>query len=365
MRILTVFGTRPEIIRLSLIIKILDQSCEHLTVYTGQNSQESLSTVFFNELQVRPPDRNLEIRAASFGAQVGQLFERFESVLDELKPDRVLVLGDTNSGLSAVVAARRRIPVYHMEAGNRCYDDRVPEEINRRIIDHASTILLPYTTRSKENLVREGIERDRIFVTGNPIFEVLTAFDPQIEASDILSELGVEPQGFFLATVHRAENVDDADRLQEIFRAFEKIAKEFEKPILVSVHPRTADRISSFKIKAGSDRIRLLDALPFFGFIKLEKNAFMVLTDSGTVQEECAIFKVPNVTIRDVTERPETIECGSNILGGTSCDSILSAVRFVASRTANWIAPDEYLVDNVSQTVCKILLGHTSLREHH
>jgi len=252
-----------------------------------------------------------------------------------------------------------------MEAGNRCYDDRVPEEINRRIIDHSSTILLPYTTRSKENLVREGIERDRIFVTGNPIFEVLTAFDPQIEASDIFSELGVEPQGYFLATIHRAENVDDADRLQEIFRAFEKIAKEFEKPILVSVHPRTADRLSSFKIKTGDDRIRLLDALPFFGFIKLEKNALTVLTDSGTVQEECAIFKVPNVTIRDVTERPETIECGSNILGGTSSDSVLSAIRFVASRTANWIAPDEYLMDNVSQTVCKILLGHTSLREHH
>src|SRR5580765_6511653 len=193
MKIMTIFGTRPEIIRLSLVMKVLDQHCEHVTVHTGQNYDESLSDVFIRDLRIRTPNIHLGIKSKSFGGQIGNILTKIDKVLESERPDRVLILGDTNSALSAITAARRHIPVFHMEAGNRCYDDRVPEEINRRIIDHSSTVLLPYTERSKENLVREGIERDRIFVTGNPIFEVLTAFDPQIEASDIFSELGVEP----------------------------------------------------------------------------------------------------------------------------------------------------------------------------
>lgn len=365
MKILTIFGTRPEIIRLSLIVKILDRSCEHSIVHTGQNFQENLSGVFFDELGIRAPDENLEVRGSSFGAQAGDLFTKIENVFDEVKPDRILILGDTNSALSAIVAARRRIPVYHMEAGNRCFDDRVPEEVNRRIIDHSSTILLPYTSRSKENLVREGIERDRIFITGNPIFEVLETFKKEIDESPVMSKLGLSSQEYFLATIHRAENVDDKTRLKSIFEAFDQIATNFKKPVLVSVHPRTADKLSAFGIAVDEKNIKLLDAMPFFSFVNLEKNAFMVLSDSGTVQEECAIFGVPNVTVRDVTERPETIECGSNIIGGTTTDSIVSAVKYVASRTAKWSAPPEYLVPNVSTTVCNIVLGHTSLRKHH
>ncbi len=364
MRVLTILGTRPEIIRLSLIIKILDEQCEHRIVHTGQNFQDNLSRVFFDELDVRAPDVNLEIRGPNFGMQVGHLFERIEEEFDSFRPQKILILGDTNSALSAVVAARRQIPVYHMEAGNRCYDDRVPEEVNRRIIDHSSSVLLPYTERSKENLVREGIERERIFVTGNPIFEVLDHFETQIDQSLIHDSLNIAKNGYFLATVHRAENVDNDGRLRSIFEAFEAISREYQKPVLVSVHPRTAERLDSFRVKPDAEKVRLFDALGFFDFINLEKKAFAILTDSGTVQEECAIMRIPNVTIRDVTERPETVECGSNIIGGTEVETIMRAVAIAVSRPSNWNPPDEYLSKNVSQTVCKIVLGHTSLRMH-
>src|SRR3954471_15760929 len=220
MKVMTIFGTRPEIIRLSLVMKLLDKYCEHITVHTGQNYHEGLSDIFIRDLRIRPPDINIGIRSTSFGEQVGQIFTQIDNVITEHRPDRVLILGDTNSALSAVVAARRRVPVFHMEAGNRCYDDRVPEEVNRRIIDHSSTVLMPYTERSKENLVREGIERERIFVTGNPIKQVLDEHNSEIESSSILRDLTVEPQKYFLGTIHRAENVDSSERLNHIFGGF-------------------------------------------------------------------------------------------------------------------------------------------------
>ncbi|CAN5351672.1 UDP-N-acetylglucosamine 2-epimerase (non-hydrolyzing) [soil metagenome] len=364
MKILTIFGTRPEIIRLSLVMKVLDQHCEHITVHTGQNYDESLSDVFIRDLEIRTPDINLGIKSKTFGDQVGQILSKTDQLFESYKPDRVLILGDTNSALSAIPAARRQIPVFHMEAGNRCFDDRVPEEINRRIIDHSSTVLLPYTERSKENLVREGIETDRIFVTGNPIKEVLDTFADRIEASEAMKELGVKPFEYFLVTLHRAENVDIADRLSRIFEALGEVAAKFAKSVLVSVHPRTAEKLAAFGIKPGSN-IRLLRSLGFFDFIKLEKNSLAVLTDSGTVQEECSIFGIPNVTLRDVTERPETLECGSNILAGARVDSIVSAVELAISQPAAWAPPREYLVDNVSQTISKIVLGYLSRRIHH
>lgn len=364
MKVLTVFGTRPEIIRLSLVMKILDRHCDHVTVHTGQNYHESLSDIFIRDLGVRTPDVHLGIRSSSFGEQAGQILSLVDGVLAEHKPDKVLLLGDTNSALSAIVAARRGIPVFHMEAGNRCFDDRVPEEINRRIIDHASTILLPYTERSRENLTAEGIEREQIYVTGNPINEVLASFAEKIDASNALVNTEVHPREYFLVTLHRAENVDIPERLAEIFRAFELIANRFEKDILVSVHPRTAARLEEYGLKPTSSRIRLLEPLGFFDFVKLEKNALAVLTDSGTVQEECAIFRVPNVTIRDVTERPETIECGSNILSGADPDSVLRAVDLAVAQPSDWSPPREYKAENVSQVVSKILLGYTNVRRH-
>ena len=360
---MTIFGTRPELIRLSLVLSILDRHCEHTTVHTGQNYEESLSDVFIRDLGIRTPDVNLGIRSTGFADQAAQILKGVDEALAEHRPEKVLLLGDTNSALSAIVCARRGIPVFHMEAGNRCFDDRVPEEVNRRVIDHASTILLPYTHRSKENLVAEGIERDRIYVTGNPIFEVLETYAEQIEGSMALESFNVVANGYFLATLHRAENVDLQDRLRSIFVGLSTVAEKQRKEVLVSVHPRTAQRIKDFGVDV-SPKIRLLEPLGFFDFVKLEKNAFAVLTDSGTVQEECAIFGVPNVTLRDVTERPETLECGSNIVSGADPDSIARATELAVSLETNWTAPPEYLQDNPSNVVAKIVLGYTSLRVH-
>ena len=361
---MTIFGTRPEIIRLSVLLKVLDKHCEHTTVHTGQNYDESLSDIFIRDLEVRTPDVHLGIRSSGFGDQAGQILAQTDAALEKYRPDKVLILGDTNSALSAIVAARRGIPVFHMEAGNRCFDNRVPEEVNRRIIDHSSSVLLPYTERSRENLVAEGIERERIYVTGNPIREVLETYSTKTEASATLDEHGVKPSDYFLVTLHRAENVDIESRLKSIFEAFAVISQKYGKDILISVHPRTAEKMAKFGISPETAGIKLLKPLGFFDFVKLEKNAYAVLSDSGTVQEECAIFGVPNVTLRDVTERPETIECGSNILSGAEPDAILRAVEIAVSQPADWSPPREYLETNVSRTVAKIVLGYTNLRRH-
>lgn len=364
MKIMTIFGTRPEIIRLSLILKVLDQHSDHTTVHTGQNFDENLSDVFFRDLDVRAPDLHLNIRVTNFAEQAAKILQGVDEAINTFAPDRILLLGDTNSALSAIVAARRGIPVFHMEAGNRCFDDRVPEEVNRRIIDHSSTVLLPYTERSRENLVAEGIDRERIYVTGNPINEVLNNFAENIDSSTALEDLKVRPFDYFLVTLHRAENVDLPDRLRSIFEGLSMVAAEFNKPILISTHPRTAQKIKEFDIAVDSN-IRLLDPLGFFDFVHLEKNALTVLTDSGTVQEECSIFKVPNVTIRDVTERPETLECGSNILSGAAPENIVRSVRIAISQPSSWDPPIEYEKTNTSQVVSKILLGHFQRREYH
>ena len=364
MKICTVFGTRPEIIRLSEVIKVLDGFCEQRLVHTGQNHDPRLSDVFFRDLDLRQPDIHLGIDASSFAGQVGQILARAGEVFALERPDRVLILGDTNSALSALIAARMGIPVFHMEAGNRCYDDRVPEEVNRRIIDHASTILMPYTERSKENLVREGIERERIFVTGNPIFEVLEAHRKRIDGSDVLNRLGLTAGDYLLVTLHRAENVDQARRLESFLTALSMVADEQACAVAVSVHPRTADKLQRFGLGPASPRVRMLEPLGFLEFVKLERHARAVLSDSGTVQEECAIFRVPNVTLRDVTERPETLECGSNIVTGAAPDDIVRGLRLALALGQDWQPPPEYLVPGVSRTVAKILLGYLSVRRH-
>ena len=363
MRVMTIFGTRPEIIRLSQVMKTLDKHCEHTTVHTGQNYQESLSDVFIRDLEIRPPNVHLGVRSSSFGEQIGQILTGVDNILGEVRPDKVLILGDTNSALSAIVAARRGIPVFHIEAGNRCYDDRVPEEVNRRIIDHSSAVLLPYTQRSKENLISEGIERERIFVTGNPIKQVLDNFSKTIDESNILVQHGVEPGKYFLGTIHRAENVDASERLNHIFGGLAAVAEKFQMPFLISVHPRTRDKLMQHGIQASEDSIKLLEPLGFFDFVQLEKNARVVLTDSGTVQEECCIFGVPNVTVRDVTERPETLDVGSNIISGAESSSIIRCVEIATSQSPNWSPPPEYLAQNVAETVAKLVLGYTSFRK--
>jgi UDP-N-acetylglucosamine 2-epimerase (non-hydrolysing) len=357
MKIVTIFGTRPEIIRLSVIIKRLDPLCDHVLVHTGQNWDEQLSDVFFDELGVRSPDQHLGIMSDTFGEQGGQIIQRASDTLAELRPDRMLVLGDTNSGLAALPAARMGIPVYHLEAGNRCYDDRVPEEINRRVIDHCSTVLMPYTERSKDNLVREGVDRQRIFVIGNPIFEVLSEYNADIERSDALGRLGLAPQGYVLVTIHRAENVDDPARLGKLLEGLRRLNETYARPVIVSLHPRTAAKMERFGMTA-SPSVRLLRPMGLFDFVALERKAMLVVTDSGTVQEECCIFGVPNVTVRDVTERPETIECGSNVLAGAEPAELLRAAAIALSRAGGWTPPPEYVRPDVSTAVAKIVLGH-------
>lgn len=357
MKIMTILGTRPEIIRLSQIIPKLDDLCEQVLVHTEQNYDGNLNDIFMEQLGVRAPDHCLEARG-SFGEQIGTIFAKIEPIMMSEKPDRFLVLGDTNSSLAAIMAKRLGIPVYHMEAGNRCYDDRVPEEVNRRIIDHSSDILMPYTERSRKNLITEGIPGHRIYVTGNPINEVIRKYETDIEESQIHSRLEIDPGRYFLVTVHRQENVDIETRLRGFVQAFENIQREYDLPVIVSTHPRTKNRLETWNIDNKEGRVRFLEPFGFFDFISLEKNAFAVLTDSGTVQEECCIFRVPNVTIRDTTERPETVECGSNILSGGDPESIMMCLQTVLDRPCDWDPPAEYLKQDVSGTVINIMLGH-------
>ena len=361
MRVMTVLGTRPEIIRLSRLIPLLDELCDHTLVHTGQNYDPRLSELFFSDLGVREPDVYLGVRADGFGEQIGQILTGIETQFIERRPERVLILGDTNSGLVSLVAKRMGFQVFHMEAGNRCYDDRVPEEVNRRVIDHSSTVLLPYTHRSKENLLAEGIQRERIFVTGNPIKEVLDHYTPQVKASSILNDLGLESGEFFLATMHRAENVDDDGRLRTLMSALAGLHKFRGKRVICSVHPRTRSKLEGLSDAPDMTGVELLEPFGFFDFVHLEQEAFCVISDSGTVQEEACIFGTPNVTIRDVTERPETIEAGSNILAGIESDSVLQAVNMVTSQDVTWTPPAEYMADGVAQIVSRIVLGHHNL----
>lgn len=357
MKVLTILGTRPEVIRLSCIIAKLDKLCDHVLVHTGQNYDFNLNDIFFQQLGVRKPDYFLGAKG-TFGEQIGTILAKIEKVLGDEKPDKFLVLGDTNSSMGAIMAKRMGVPVYHMEAGNRCYDDRVPEEVNRRIIDHSSDVLLPYTERSRANLLREGILGERIYVTGNPIYEVIQHYDAQIRRSSILKELNLKAGRYFLVTMHREENVDVKERLAGVISALDRLQKEYNVSVIVSTHPRTKKRMEEFGVLAGSNEIHFMPPFGFFEFIALERNALCVLSDSGTVQEECAIFKVPTVTIRDVTERPETIECGSNLLSGTETETVVECVRSVLLLKREWTAPWEYLQDNVSELVLKILLGY-------
>ncbi len=354
MRVMTVLGTRPEIIRLSKIIALLDESATHTLVHTGQNFDRRLNELFFEELGVRSPDHHLGAQGA-FGEQVGVILNGIERLIRETRPDRFLVLGDTTSGLGAIVAKRLGVPVFHMEAGNRCFDDRVPEEVNRRIIDHSSDVLMPYTERSRQNLLAEGIPGERIFVTGNPIFEVIQHYQPRVRESHILETLGLNGKAYFLVTMHRAENVDVEERLRAFISVFESIQCDYGFPVIVSTHPRTRIRLKSLGIETANSNVKFLEPFGFFDFLAMEKEAFCVLSDSGTVQEECAIFGVPSVTIRDVTERPETVECGSAVLSGSNPDDIQRLVRLTTGAASGWAPPPEYLRPNVSQIVLQIL----------
>ncbi|MCZ0874848.1 non-hydrolyzing UDP-N-acetylglucosamine 2-epimerase [Peribacillus sp. AS_2] len=358
MKVMTILGTRPEIIRLSLIIKKLDQYADsHILVHTGQNFTSTLSEIFFQQLKVRTPDYVLLNQQQTLGEQLAAIYKKLETIFLNEKPDKVLVLGDTNSGLSSILAERMGIPVIHMEAGNRCFDLEVPEEKNRRIIDAVSSFNLPYTPQSKENLLNEGIPSKRIYLSGNPIYEVLNHYDNEIEQSLILDKMCLDKEDYFLVTIHRAENVDHEERLLEIMKGINLVAETYQKRIICSLHPRTKSRIELSPKLDVHPLIEFHEPFGFFDFVKLEKNAFCVLTDSGTVQEECCLFHVPAVTIRKTTERPETIESGSNILSGINAKQIVNCVKVMVNQQKNWTFPVGYDHKNVSDKVLKIILG--------
>jgi len=358
MNIVTILGTRPEIIRLSLVIRKLDLYADsHTLVFTGQNFVPSLSEVFFRELNVRQPDYILANKQLSLGGQLSVLFSETERILQAAKPDKVLVLGDTNSALSAIVAERMGIPVVHMEAGNRCYDWTVPEEKNRRVIDAIASINMPYTPQSKQNLLREGISNACIVETGNPIFEVLRHFDEEIAKSAILERLQLERESYFVVTVHRAENVDNPVHLKAIVDGLNRVAAKYGRRMICSLHPRTRSRLEGDPSLTLHPLVECYEPFGFFDFVTLEKNACCALTDSGTVQEECCIFHVPTVTIRNSTERPETVDCGSNVVSGVDADRIAKAVDAMLSMPADWVCPEGYLDTDVSAKVVKFLSG--------
>jgi len=363
MRICTIIGTRPEIIRLSRIIFKLDKLCEHILIHTGQNYDQKLNDIFFQELKIRLPDIFLGCHTGVFGEQIGVMFTQIEQLLLKNKPDKVLILGDTNSGLCAIVCERLGIPVYHLEAGNRCFDKRVPEEINRKIIDSISTINLPYTNLSKENLIHDGVSKNKIFVVGNPIYEVLTHHQKEIEQSSILKKLNLKPQKYFLSTFHRAENVDNFLTLKQIVGGLSLLTSRFNLPVICSIHPRTLDKIKKWTIDTDNPNILFSEPFGFFDFVKLEKNAFCIVSDSGTVAEESCILHTPNVIIRNSTERPEVIECGSNILSGVvSSSRIANCVEIITQMNNKWIVPTEYTISDVSDRVVKILLGEHDVK---
>jgi len=360
-KVTTVAGTRPELIRLSLVLRrMADAGVETELVHTGQNFDSRLSEIFFDELTLPAPDVHLGIRAENVGEQIGLILAGVEAALLEHRPDALLILGDTNSGLSAIAATRLGIPIFHMEAGNRCFDWRVPEEKNRKVIDHVSTWLLPYTARSREHLLREGLSADRIFVSGNPITEILEHFRGSWEASSILDELGLQPDSYVLVTAHRQETVDDPKRLLALCEGLSRVSRALEVPVVWSVHPRTRAKLDAGGFELADD-VRLHEPFGFFDFVQLEARSRCVVTDSGTVQEECSLLGVPAVTCRDTTERPETVECGSNMLSGVrDPDRLVRCVRTMLSGGRDWTSPYDGVADRtVSDRVTKYIVGNT------
>jgi UDP-N-acetylglucosamine 2-epimerase (non-hydrolysing) len=357
MKVMTILGTRPEIIRLSRIIPKLDMVCDHVLVHTGQNYDKTLNDIFFDDLKVRLPDVVIDSKSPTLGGQLAKIFTGVEQALLEHKPDKVLILGDTNTSLCTVLVERLGFPVYHMEAGNRCFDLKVPEEKNRRVIDCVSSFNLPYTPGSRENLIREGYPKQRIFETGNPIYEVLEYYRQQISEKArprYLPEfMGLKAH--ILVTAHRAENVDDPTRLQNIIQVLKHLAGKYD--VIFSCHPRTRARLIQFGIDTESLGIQITEPMGFFEFVALEQTAKFVVSDSGTVQEECCIFGVPTVTIRDSTERPETVECGSNIVSGLGVDDMLRAISLMEKSSRNWKHPVGYIEEGVSDRVVSFLLS--------
>jgi len=363
-KVMTVLGTRPEIIRLSAFIKACDKYFEHILVHTGQNWDYTLNEIFFKELEIRKPDYYLEAVGENLGETIGNIISKSYNLFREINPEALLILGDTNSALSAIAAKRLKIPIFHMEAGNRCFDQNVPEEINRKIVDHISDINLPYTEHSRRYFLSEGIRKEYIFVTGSPMPEVLNNCSDSIKGSDVLTELKLEKGKYILVSAHREENIDIEENFLNLVNSLNSVAEEFKLPIIYSTHPRSWKKIEEKKIKFNP----LVKKLKPFGFIdynKLQQNAFCVLSDSGTLSEESAILNFPAVLTRTSTERPEVLDKGSIIIGGIKSGEVIqavySAVEMFKTMDNRNILPVDYQETNVSMKVVKIIQSYTKI----
>lgn len=363
LKVMTVLGTRPEIIRLSETIKKLDKFTNHILVHTNQNYDYELNKIFFEGLGLRDPDYSLDVKADSIGEQIGKILIQTEKVMVEEKPDAMLILGDTNSALSCIVAKRLKIPVFHMEAGNRCFDERVPEEINRRIVDHTSDINLPYTEHARRNLLREGLSPENIFVTGSPMAEVLKFNMEKIEGSSIMQSLNLKKDTYFLISIHREENVDNPKNIKAILKALELIANKYGYPLVISTHPRTQRRINELKLSR-NDLFYFHKPFGMFDYIKLQKNAYCNLSDSGTIHEDAGIMGIPALVIRESTERPEAFDTGNVILTGMNATSILLSIEVARKQyeqSVNFSTPFDYCDLNVSDKVIRLIIGYSKL----
>lgn len=361
LRVLTVVGTRPEVIRLSRVIARLEQDFDHRLAHTGQNYDFELNQVFFRDLELRKPDYFLDAVGKSLAETLGNIITQIDLVLADFRPDALLVLGDTNSCLSVIPAKRRKIPVFHMEAGNRCFDQRVPEEINRKIVDHTSDINMPYSALARENLLREGIPADRIIKTGSPMYEVLHHSASRIDASDILARLALEPGSYYVVSSHREENVDSESNLGKLVDSLNHLASTRHKRIVVSTHPRTRSRLDALGLSL-DPLVDLQKPLGFFDYIRLQKSAAVVLSDSGTITEECSILDIPALNIREAHERPEGMEEGAVMMTGLAWERIAQGLAMLENdrrEGRRTCIVRDYVAPNVSHTVARVILSYT------
>ena len=362
LKVMTIVGTRPEIIRLSRVIDKLDRHCQHVLVHTGQNYDYELNEIFFSDLGIRRPDRFLEAAGVTAAETIGQVIIAADKALDEHQPDALLLLGDTNSALSAIAAKRRKVPIFHMEAGNRCFDFRVPEEINRRIVDHIADINLTYSDIARDYLLREGLPPDQVIKTGSPMREVIEHYRPGIEASDVLQRLGLTEQRFFVVSSHREENVDSPANLQRLYDILNAVAERYDEPVVVSTHPRTRKRMDAQGLKA-HPRVQFEKPFGFLDYVKLQTRARAVLSDSGTITEESSILNFPALNLREVHERPEGFEEAAVMLVGLSVERVMQGLAILESqgrgdeRSLHLV--NDYRTDNVSEKVLRIVLSYT------
>ena len=364
LKIVTVVGTRPEIIRLSRTMALLDKYVNQIIVHTGQNYDYELNEVFWNELELRKPDHFLGIDTTTLGSAVGDILRKTEVILKKEKPDGLLVLGDTNSCLSAYMAKRMHIPVFHMEAGNRSFDFNVPEETNRRIIDHIADYNLVYTEHARRHLLSEGLQHRRIYLSGSPMREVLDYYRPKVNNSEILQQLALEKDKYFVISTHREENVDNPENLTKILKVLDELAKTYKLPVIVSTHPRTRKRIEQLGDTRQNDRIQFLKPFGFLDYVHLQQHALCTLSDSGTISEESSILGFPAISLRQSMERPEAQDTGSIILTGFDPDVILNSIELVINEMKernSFSIPDDYQIADTSWRVVKLILGNCKL----